>query len=227
MHNLPLLLGHRGSRTRGCRENTIPAFETAVKHGCDGFEFDVRLTSDDHAIVCHGASSRGRRLAKSAAARLPNLPLLRDVVARFARRAFLNIELKVTGLEQHILSVLNEFPPECGYVVSSFLSDVLLEMRARSEAVPLGLIFQKKIPRWQEVLVDYIVPHYSLVTPKLVQQVHDAGKHIIAWTVNDKRSMLRLAEWGVDGIISDKTDLLVRTLRAQNPADSPVKDPIA
>jgi len=226
VNNLPLLLGHRGSRTRGCRENTIAAFETALKHGCDGFEFDVRLTRDDQAVVCHNARSRGRSLAKSDAARLLRLPVLHDVVARFARRAFLNIELKVTGLEQHILSALNEFPPERGYVVSSFLFDVLLEMRARSEAVLLGLIFQKKVPRWQGLLVDYIIPHYSLVTPKLVQQVHDAGKHLITWTVNDKRSMLRLAEWGVDGIISDKTDLLVRTLRVQKPADSPVKDPI-
>ena len=36
---------------------------------------------------------------------------------------------------------------------------------------------------------------------------------IFVWTVNDPEAMLRLAAWGVDGIISDDTELLVRTLR--------------
>jgi len=46
-----------------------------------------------------------------------------------------------------------------------------------------------------------------------VREAHDAGKVLFAWTVNDKASMLRLADWEVDGIISDNTELLVRTLR--------------
>ena len=37
--------------------------------------------------------------------------------------------------------------------------------------------------------------------------------NLFAWTVNEKASMFRLADWGVDGIISDKTELLVRTLK--------------
>ncbi len=39
----PLLLGHRGAKSYA-PENTIEAFELALQHGCDGFEFDVRLT---------------------------------------------------------------------------------------------------------------------------------------------------------------------------------------
>jgi glycerophosphoryl diester phosphodiesterase len=42
--------------------------------------------------------------------------------------------------------------------------------------------------------------------------VHAAGKKIFAWTVNDRESMLQLAGWGIDGIISDDTELLVATL---------------
>jgi len=210
---LPLLLGHRGSRTRGCRENTIAAFETAIQHGCDGFEFDVRLTGNGQAVICHNARSRGRLLLKNEAADFQHLPALTDVIARFCTRAFLDMELKVAGLEEVVQAALLEHPPQAGYVVSSFLPEALIALRARSETVPLGFIFDKRTASWQDLPVEYIVPHKSLVTPKLIEQVHDRKKYIMTWTVNDKGSMLRFAEWGVDGIISDKTDLLVKTLR--------------
>jgi glycerophosphoryl diester phosphodiesterase len=221
MDNRPLLLGHRGSRTRGCRENTIAAFETAMRHGCDGFEFDVRLTCDERAVVCHDARSRGRLLTKNPASRLPHLPSLDDVLARFAETAYLDIELKVAGMEEQLLSALEKCPPRAGYVVSSFSSQALTEMKAGSTTVPLGLIFERrKIPRWQDLPVDYVMPHRSLVTPELIERVHDAGKRIVTWTVNDKRSMRRFTEWGVDGIISDKTDVLATTLRRQGGASA-------
>jgi glycerophosphoryl diester phosphodiesterase len=60
--------------------------------------------------------------------------------------------------------------------------------------------------------VDYVIVHKALVTRKLVQSVHEAGRRMLVWTVNDKVTMLRLAGWGVDGIISDNTRLLVETL---------------
>jgi len=37
---------------------------------------------------------------------------------------------------------------------------------------------------------------------------------VFAWTVNDAKSMVRLTNWGVDGIISDDTQLLAKTLRS-------------
>ena len=48
----PLLLGHRGAR-RVAPENTFFAFDKALRAGCDGFEFDVRLSSDGRGVVCH------------------------------------------------------------------------------------------------------------------------------------------------------------------------------
>ncbi|CAN5798414.1 glycerophosphodiester phosphodiesterase family protein [soil metagenome] len=50
-------------------------------------------------------------------------------------------------------------------------------------------------------------PDYTLATPLLVKQCHDAGIQIIPWTVNDKAEMTRLKNLGVDGIISDYPNL--------------------
>ena len=184
-----------------------------MQHGCDGFEFDVRRTADAQAVVCHDPRSRGITLAKAKYAQCRHLASLEEVLARFSKRAFLNIELKVPGLEQQLLSALRQYPPERGCVVSSFLLEVLIELRARSETVPLGVICDRNLPPWKDMPVNYLIPHRSLVTPGLVKSVHNSGKHLLTWTVNDKDSMVHFANWEVDGIISDKTELLVKTLR--------------
>ena len=67
--------------------------------------------------------------------------------------------------------------------------------------------------RWPALPVTYVAPHYNLLTPQLIETLHAAGKTVITWTVNDQQQMLRAAELGVDGIISDDTKLLVKTFR--------------
>lgn len=50
-------------------------------------------------------------------------------------------------------------------------------------------------------------PAYSLVTPLLVKQCHDAGISLIPWTVNDLTKIKELKKMGVNGVISDFPDL--------------------
>ena len=218
MMSCPLLLGHRGLRSRSfsVRENTFVAFDLALQHGCDGFEFDVRLTADNRAVICHGARFAGITIARAACTRLQVLPLLEDVLARYAGRAFLDIELKVPGLESYLLREISKFAPQHGYVVSSFLPGVLLDLRTRRDSVPLGIICEtrKQLSIWRDLPVQYVIAHERLITAALIADVHAAGKSVFAWTINKKASMIRLANSGVDGIVSDKTELLVATLRA-------------
>jgi len=145
---------------------------------------------------------------------LPQLPQLDDVIQRYRERAFLNIELKVKDLEAKVLAALGEFPPTQGYVVSSFIPDVVMDLEARSSSVAIGIICETaaQLARWRQLPVDYVIPHQSLVDQLLVQDIHDSGLRILVWTVNDTEAMLRLANWGVDGIISDETERLVHTL---------------
>lgn len=216
MSDSPLLLGHRGARASAAvRENTLASFDLALEHGCDGFEFDVRLTGCGRALVCHDPKVEGITVSQATCDQLLHLPRLEDVLQGHSRRAFLDIELKAPGLESKVLLALHECEPQHGYVVSSFLPEVLLELRTRSAIVPLGFICdrQEQLARWRELPAEYVIPHHTLIREQLVEQVHEAGKKLFAWTVNDKASMLRLAEWGVDAIVSDETELLVRTLR--------------
>lgn len=95
----PLLLGHRGVRAeKSIPENTLASFDLALAQGCDGFEFDVRLAADGQAVVCHDAKIRRLKIANSSGEKLA-LPGLCEVLTRYQYTAFLDIELKVSGLE--------------------------------------------------------------------------------------------------------------------------------
>ncbi len=221
LNTFPLLLGHRGARVSiSVPENTFGSFDLAIEHGCDGFEFDVRLTACGRALVCHDPRVGAVTVARATRRQLLDLPRLEAVLQRYGRRVFLDIELKVSGLEPKVLAALRDLPPEHGYVVSSFLPDVLMELRARSAAIILGIICEKpaQLARWRKLPVEYLAAHESLIDQALVEQVHSAARKLLAWTVNDSDSMLRLANWGVDGIVSDDTKLLVATLRSPSAA---------
>jgi glycerophosphoryl diester phosphodiesterase len=247
----PLLLGHRGAR-RVAPENTFFAFEKALQAGCDGFEFDVRLSSDGRGVVCHDPVLHGLEIARSSYPDLlavragsptdaafasvgvdmatanprssdatPELPCLEDVLAKYAARAFLDIELKTEGLEEATLNLLARLPAKRGVVVSSFLPQVLRKL-ASLDAVPasaevaqplqLGLIFatREAMRQWERLPLSHVMPRHDLLDRSLMDEFHAAGKQVFAWTVNSERRMRTLAEWGVDGLICDTPELLAR-----------------
>jgi glycerophosphoryl diester phosphodiesterase len=213
----PLLLGHRGARAeKSIPENTLASFDLALAQGCDGFEFDVRLTADGHAVICHDESVRGLKIAESSAEKLA-LPGLREVLARYQRTAFLDIELKIPCLEKISTDLLLRLAPARGFVISSFLPEVLQTIRELDGTVSLGLICetQAELRRWPELPVEYVIPYHTLVRKNSIDEIKAAGKKILAWTVNATVDMKRYSKWGVDGIISDHPKRLVRALGRQ------------
>ncbi len=213
--NRPLLLGHRGARAvHSISENTLESFDRALADGCDGFEFDVRLTADGAAVVCHNPQIGTIEIESAARDQLRQLPQLEDVLARYQERGFLDIELKVSGIEKITVALLQKYPPRRGFVVSSFLPEVLQALRAEQAEIPLGLICETRdeLFRWKQLPVEYVIPHHKLIAPSVVGEFKAAGKRILVWTVNDPKDMGRFVDLGVDGIISDETSLLCRVI---------------
>jgi glycerophosphoryl diester phosphodiesterase len=215
-----LLLGHRGARHYAA-ENTITAFDLALRHGADGFEFDLRSTRDRQSIICHDPkfhrlairrhSLKQLRAACASPKELP--PTLESVLERYGRSAFLNIEVKVRGMEELVARAVKRARPR-HYFISSFLPGVVRKLHALDDSLVLGALAQTRwqLRRWRILPVAYVVPHYHLLSRRLVNKLHAADKTVITWTVNERKQMLRAAAWGVDGIISDDTKLLIETL---------------
>jgi glycerophosphoryl diester phosphodiesterase len=203
-----LLLGHRGARaTRSIPENTLDSFDLALSHGCDGFEFDVRLTADGRAVICHDPKIHGVEIAEAGAADLRELPVLDQILARYQNKAFLDIEVKVAGLESIVIRALEEHPPRRGFVVSSFLPEVLLAMRNLAPDIPLGLICETpaELAAWTRLPIHSVIPHFTLMNVDLMRELQGAGKKVLTWTVNHEERMLEFERMKVDGIISDDT----------------------
>lgn len=208
-----LLLGHRGARaTRSVPENTLASFDLALAHGCDGFEFDVRRTADGRAVIRHDPKVHEIEIAHAGPGDLTQLPTLAEVLTRYRESAFLDIELKVAGLENSVLHLLRSIPPRRGYVVSSFLPGVLLALRRLDTELPLGLLAETspQLDAWTKLPAQFVVPHYTLMDVDLCQHLHSAGRRVLTWTVNRTPDMVRFQEMGVDGIISDDTEGLAK-----------------
>jgi glycerophosphoryl diester phosphodiesterase len=218
MRSHALLLGHRGARgVKNVAENTLASFDLALSQGCHGFEFDVRLTGDAQALICHDPTTHGLEISQHPAQSLV-LPPLRDVLARYQSTAFLDIELKVPGLERIIVDLLRPGPPSRGFVVSSFIPEVLTGIYNLDKTIPLGLICETKVQLslWNELPVSYVIPHYKLLSQTLLREI-SKRKKVFVWTVNAPAAINRFLSWGVDGIISDYPERLSITL-AQQPA---------
>ena len=213
----PILLGHRGARAvRQIPENTLASFELCLQHGCDGFEFDVRRSADGQAVIFHDETIGGMEIANTASKTLP-LPTLEDVLRPFADRAFLDIELKVAGLEVQTVEALREQPSQKGYVVSSFLPEVLTAIHDLDPATPLGFLCETRdqLRGWRDMPAEWVIPQFALVDRELVKLVHAAGKKIMVWTVNRAEGMREFAGWGVDAIITDETEPIAEIVRAR------------
>jgi glycerophosphoryl diester phosphodiesterase len=186
--------------------------------GCDGFEFDVRLTADGQAVVCHDPKVGSVEIATAARDAVDALPSLQEVLQRYQESAFLDIELKVPGLEQITLALLARFRPRRGFVISSFLPGVLQTLQARDSTVALGAICENRaeLGRWRELPVEYVMVQWKLVTHGLLDEIKAAKRKAFLWTVNEHEAVKRFAGWGVDGIISDDTGLLAESFVTEN-----------
>ena len=226
MKSKPLLLGHRGCRNGSLArdnstlpvENSLAAFEYALSNGCDGFEFDVRQTRDGRNVIWHDPHWNGLSIVATDYAQLSgphseSLPTLEDVLQQFGHRAFLDIELKVSGAEMSVVEALHATPPQHGFMVSSFHPGVLLRIHDIDPSVPLGYICDRDyaLAIWRNIPIQTVLPRYDLVRKELIDEAHRLGREVATWTVNSASQMTQFAEWGIDGLISDDPALLYRT----------------
>jgi glycerophosphoryl diester phosphodiesterase len=229
----PLVWGHRGAEHHvagsGITENTLPSFERARERGADGIELDVRLCASGEVVVFHDDDLA--RLA-GRAARIEDLPLslLRDiplhnqavvptldeVLVAMAAPMVINVEIKtvparsVPRLVTAVLATILRSPAADRVIVSSFDPVILAAVRVGAPHLPSAYLFhaEQGAPMrrgWPAYALrpHALHPQASLVDRARVRAWRRRGFAINVWTVNDPAEVARLAELGVDGIITD------------------------
>ncbi|GII56226.1 hydrolase [Planotetraspora thailandica] len=95
-------------------------------------------------------------------------------------------------------------------VVQSYDWDSMRTFHKELPQVPIGLLGTPKTEDLDHLaeFADEINPPYADVTRSYVKGVHDNGMKIFTWTVNDPDNMSRMISYGVDGVITNKPDVL-------------------
>lgn len=117
--------------------------------------------------------------------------------------------------EQAILQLVARFGLDDRVIIQSFDHRSLVAIRAVNQAIRLAALTQPGMPPASAASLaaanfDIWSPHFTDVTVARLAEAHHAGLLVIPWTVNDVSHMRRLALMGVDGLISDRPDLLGR-----------------
>lgn len=95
--------------------------------------------------------------------------------------------------------------------IVSFLEGALRKVRELNNEVQTGLIYvQHKNPvkAALELRANYLLSLYRFTHTANVKKAHDSGLKVIVWTVNKQEEVSEFVKKGVDGIASDKPDIL-------------------
>jgi glycerophosphoryl diester phosphodiesterase len=204
-----LRLAHRGD-WRHAPENSIAALQAALAvPGCDGVEFDVRLSSDGVPVLLHDETllrvqGRAERVAEVPVRELEDLgiPTLADALHVVPHRATVDIDLK--GLhDRAVVEVLasGRGPGLVNAVVSSFVPETLERVAGLAPAWPRWLnthdLSAATIARAVELECQAISVDFHAIDPGSVAAVRRAGLDVAAWTVRRRTTYGRLQRLGV------------------------------
>ncbi len=219
-------IAHRGDPVRE-RENTLGAFEAALAAGADWVELDLRRTRDGAVVVLHDQTLErlwGRAVSVGdldltevaavgeGALRIPTLhhvltrvdaPLMIDftrsdvvcgAVDAVRSAGAMGRSLFVTG-NVSALRLVRDLAPEARIGVTWI----------EAGDPPLGLL--------EELGAEFWNPMEAFVSAETVAAVHGAGRMVSTWTVDTEDAMTRVAEAGVDAIVSNQVATLVAFAR--------------
>ncbi len=77
----------------------------------------------------------------------------------------------------------------------------------------LALIMLKHLLLNKKAQPDVLAAESAFLRKRYVRRMKKKGYRILTWTVDDPEEMKKLAEWGVDGIITDRPDLATDALK--------------
>ena len=216
-------VGHRGARAYA-PENTLTSFKKALEIGVDAIELDVRKTKDNQIVVIHDADIKRTTNGKGLVNELTlaqikgfsseggeKILTLQEALDFLDEKVKVIVELKESGVEEQVLSIVHDRGLEKNVAIISFLEDAIRKVRQLDKDVETGLIYAKHsnpVKSALELKANYLVALYRFTHTANVLKAHKNGLKIIVWTINTHEEAQEYAKKGVDGIASDKPDIL-------------------
>ena len=239
----PAIIGHRGASAHA-PENTIAAFELALRQHADAIELDTKLTVDGHVVVIHDqtvdrttdGTGQVNKLSLKALKGLDagssfdisfkseKIPTLEEVFETVGHKTCINIELtnyatSLDDLPERVTALIKKHNLQRTVLFSSFNALTLLRVHKLLPDVPFGLLTLSKTGsflanRWVNKIIPYntLNPCFDDTNLRLVKRLHQRGRYVFVYTVNDPEAMRSLSAWGVDGFFTDDPGLAKHVL---------------
>jgi glycerophosphoryl diester phosphodiesterase len=234
-------------------ENTLAAFRHAVGLGYEYLETDVHVTRDGVLLAFHDSvldrvtDRRGEIAALTYAdvrealvGGRESVPMLADLFDAFPQARF-NIDLKSEGAVPALADFIAARDAWDRVLVGSFSPRrtarfrQLTQDRVPTSATPVEIVLFRFLPsaRLAALLTGghgaaLQVPHrrgrWTVATDGLVRRAHAAGRHVHVWTIDDPEEMRELLNRGVDGLFTDRTDILRAVLTERHLWPDPWRD---
>jgi glycerophosphoryl diester phosphodiesterase len=195
--------------------------------GADYIEFDVHETQDGELIVIHGDDILRRMGIESNLDQMTlkelkkleledgeTIPELKEVIELAKGKVNFLCEIKARGISGKILHLLRREGVGDSTIFQSFNIEVLLSLRESNPNIKLGLIVpitEEYIPEWDkrkeliQSVIDskfsYIVTRFKNIDLEFVKFTHKYGLQVFAYTMNTKKTMRKMIDLGVDGLI--------------------------
>ncbi len=238
-HPAPLAFAHRGGPGHN-PENSWPAFEHAVRLGYRYLETDAHATADgvlvafhDHTLdrVTDRTGAIGSLPASEvAAARIGGvepIPVLADLLAAWPDVRF-NVDVKHGPAARPLAELIRRTAAWDRVCITSFSAARLRATRryldrpvtmaaspVGAAALRSGLPGRALAPAFARRGVRCAQLPVRMATAPMITRAHEAGLQVHIWTVNERALMNSLLDLGVDGLMTDNTELLREVLLAR------------
>ena len=225
------VIGHRGAMGHA-PENTITSVKKALMFDIDAIEIDVFRCLTGEIVVFHDrklsklTNGKGNienktlaQLRKLKVMGIDSIPTLEQVINVINGKVNLNIELKGKNTAKGVLdimqkSVLNGNWENHQLYVSSFDWDELREFKKLTNQFRIAVLTDDKpidaIPIAKELNAFAINPSHQKLTYDIIKKIQLDGFKVLTWTVNDTNHISKLISWGVDGIITDYPEYVIK-----------------
>ncbi|HEY8526076.1 MAG TPA: glycerophosphodiester phosphodiesterase [Acidimicrobiales bacterium] len=235
----PLAFSHQGAhREGGPAENTMGAFEAAVEMGYRYLETDAHATADGVLVAFHddhldnltdGSGLIGDLpLAEVRAVKVrgrDQIPLLEDLLTAWPD-VRINIDPKHDAAVEPLIELIRRTGTIDRVCIGSFSDRRLARLRAElgprlctsmgPRQVARLMAASRGVPAGRFTAACVQVPtrkgRVPLVTDRFLSAAHHRGLQVHVWTINEADEMHRLLDMGVDGIMTDRPDVLKKVL---------------
>lgn len=235
------IFAHRGA-SGYAPENTLEAFELAVRQGAHGVELDVHLSRDGEVVVTHDEAIgrvsdgqgnvremtllelKGFRFNKTHPKyKRATIPTLCEVYELLKPTGLsVNVELKNSGgsypgLERKCVEIAAKMGMSDRVLYSSFNHESMMRMKWMDAEVRCGLLYGGVMVRpWAYAValgVDALHPCMSeMFRPSVCEAAHRVGLEVNVWTVDSEAQIEKALRMGVDRVITNFPDRALTVL---------------